>query len=289
MSTASEGGAWAEFLKVGLVQTGIDPCAWADGPVMSAEEEGAAIAEIRALTAAFEGVDVPDIVLLPELSVPRGWEPQLKRLAERLEAVVLAGLDYRLLPGRRVRNEALLVVPGTWRGRRIGRGTVVRRIGKTYPATVEKRLLEEANWTFQSDPAVWVLDAGRYGSFGVAICYDFLDLERAAMYRGRLQHLFVLSYNQDHASFNHVAEALARTVFANVVVCNCGHFGGSLAVSPYKRPELRTLYRHGGKSLSTVQTFGLPVRALVDHQRWEGGLEHFKGHPPGFPKPDIAT
>ena len=217
---------WAEWLKIGLIQTGLHPSAWAHGPYISSEEEGAAIAEIRALASAFDGGDAPDLVVLPELAVPRGWEPQLRRLAERLEAVILAGLDYRLLPGRRVRNEAVLVVPGPWRGERIGRGTVVRRIGKTYPATAERRELEKASWTFEGDPAVWVVDAGRFGSFGVAICYDFLDLERAAMYRGRLQHLFVLSFNQDAASFNHVAEALARTVFANVVVCNCGHYGG---------------------------------------------------------------
>ena len=103
------------------------------------------------------------------------------------------------------------------------------------------------------------------------------------MYRNQIQHLFVLSFNRDFTSFNHMAEALARTVFANVVVCNCGHYGGSLAVSPYRDPAYRVIYRHNGASLSTVQTFSLPLRALRSHQL-EGGTD-FKGRPPGYDLP----
>lgn len=269
-----------EWLRVGLVQTGIHPCAWDDGAKMSQTEEEAAIAEIRTLMGAFQGPEAADIILLPELAVPRGWERELRKLAERLKAVIVAGVDYCMLPDGGVRNEAIVIIPSTWREKRIGRATVSRRIGKTYAAESEKTALESANLTFKAEPSVWLFDGGAYGSFGVALCYDFLDLERAAMYRKRIQHLFVLSFNRDSNSFTHMAEALARTVYANVVVCNCGHYGGSLAVSPYRNPPKRLIYRHDGASLSTVQTFSIPVRSLVEHQR-DGGVG-FKGRPPGY-------
>ncbi|MEH3047211.1 hypothetical protein [Sphingomonas adhaesiva] len=271
--------ACVEWLRVGLVQTGVHPCAWQSGAKMSREEEEAAIAEIRTLMGAFQGPEAPDIILLPELAVPRGWERELRRLAERLGAVIVAGVDYAVGPAG-VRNEAVVIVPSVWRDRRVGRGTVTRRIAKTYAAEAEQRGLKEVGLHFIQEPSVWVFDGGGFGSFGVALCYDFLDLERAAMYRKRIQHLFVLSFNRDSHSFNHMAEALARTVYTNVVVCNCGHFGGSLAVSPFREPPRRVIYRHDGPSLSTVQTFSLPVRELVEHQATGG--KTFKGRPPGY-------
>jgi hypothetical protein len=48
-----------------------------------------------------------------------------------------------------------------------------------------------------------------------------MDLERAALYAGRIQHLFVVAYNQDTQSFFHISEALSRIMF-----CNVRHPGG---------------------------------------------------------------
>lgn len=268
-----------EWLRVGIIQTGIHPAAWANGVKMSPEEEEAAIAEIRTLASAFQGPEAADVILLPELAVPRGWERELRRLADQLRAVIVAGVDYRRMRDG-VRNEAVVIIPANWGAERIGRSTVVRRIAKTYAAEGERLELKKAGLELVKEPSVWIFDGGRFGSFGVVICYDFLDLDRAAMYRKRIQHLFVLSFNRDATSFAHMAEAVARTVFTNVVVCNCGHYGGSLAVSPYREPPRRVIYRHDGAGLSTVQTFSLPVRELVRHQD-DGGRE-FKGRPPGF-------
>jgi hypothetical protein len=110
---------------------------------------------------------------------------------------------------------------------------------------------------------------------------QFLDLERVAMYRLKIQHLFVLSYNQDISSFDHVAEALARMVYCNVVVCNSGHFGGSAAVTPYYEPSKRVIYRHSGNKLATSQIISLPVRDLVLAQSGTDPGKVFKERPPG--------
>ena len=115
---------------------------------------------------------------------------------------------------------------------------------------------------------------------------DFLDLERIAMYRGKVQHLFILALNKDATSFRHVAEAIARMVFCNVIICNCGHFGGSLAVSPYRLSERRTIYQHAGPRLATAQIIEMPVERLHLHQKGgdplKDGIKEFKSLPPGF-------
>jgi hypothetical protein len=255
---------------------------------MLACEEERAVTEIRGFFAAFrQEREPPDIILLPELAVPTGFEVQLRRMADQMQSVVIAGFDYRegAVAGE-VHNDALLIVPKRWRSRQMGARATTRRIGKTYPAPEEERKLKAISHTFKRDPSVWLFDGDEIGTFGVMVCYDFLDLERIAMYRGKVQHLFILALNKDATSFRHVAEAVSRMAFCNVVICNCGHFGGSLAVSPYRLSERRTIYQHAGSGLSTAQIIDLPVASLDLHQHGadplRDGEREYKSLPPGY-------
>jgi hypothetical protein len=279
----------AEFFKLGIIQTSLDPeAAWIGSAKMSACEEERAITEIRGYFAAFQQEEPrPDIIVLPELAVPTGFEPKLKAMATKMQSVVIAGLDYRYgaIPGD-VHNEAVLIVPKQWRGKKMGSKTTTRRIGKTYAAPEEERKLKAAACTFRHDPSVWLFDGDDVGTFGVMVCYDFLDLERIAMYRGKVQHLFILALNKDATSFRHVAEAVSRMVFCNVVICNCGHFGGSQVVSPYRHAERRIIFQHSGAGLATGQIISLPIARLDLHQHQEyplwNGEKEFKSLPPGY-------
>lgn len=276
-------------LKVGVIQTSLDPiAAWTTVAKMSQCEEERAIVEIRTQFSAFAQEDPPpDIIVLPELAVPTGFERQLRAMSTRMQSVVIAGLDYREgdVSGE-VLNEALLIVPKRWREQTLGAKTMTRRIGKTYPAPLEDAKLAAISCSFKRDPSVWLFDGHAIGTFGVMVCYDFLDLERIAMYRGKVHHLFILALNKDATSFRHIAEAVARMVFCNVVICNCGHFGGSLAISPYRLSERRTIYQHAGPGLTTGQIIELPVGPLDAHQHnappEHDGANAFKSLPPGF-------
>ena len=93
-------------LQIGIVQTSLDAeAAWVDDKMgnwqqcvrMSEIEERRAKKEIRHFLASLRGVErQPDIVLFPELSVPLGFLPKLKRAAEKLQSIIIAGLDYRI-------------------------------------------------------------------------------------------------------------------------------------------------------------------------------------------------
>jgi hypothetical protein len=77
-------------------------------------------------------------------------------------------------------------------------------------------------------------------------------------------------------------------MFCNVVICNTGQFGGSIAVTPYYQPWKRVIYRHEGAELATSQVIEIPVRSLVVAQA--GTREKvpadsqylFKNRPPVF-------
>lgn len=282
----------AEHLHVGLVQTNLDAkSAWRRSPRMEVIEQEQAWEELRWAFRSFSAADPrPDVILLPELSVPRGRIAGLRRMASSLGSIVIAGLDYRLDHlQKQAFNEALVILPGRRHGQRHYQPPIT--VGKTYPAPTEKDNLASIGWTFQGHPTQWLFRADSFGKFGVAICYDLMDLDRALLYQGRIHHLFVLAYNQDVESFRHHAESLSRTLFCNVVICNTGFFGGSLAVSPFYEPWKRTVYRHDGNQMLATQVIKLPVQALESAQA--GDVEKtdsadpcskrlFKNLPPGW-------
>jgi predicted amidohydrolase len=289
-------GDFESVLHVGIVQTTIDSDrAWVPGavPTMSAEQDEHVWKEISKAMRAFQDSEQrPRFVLLPELSLPRTRLDDFEHLAAALNLIAVAGVDYRLdHASNTAKNEGIVFVPSGFFQSHPSRYCTRILFGKAYapPGEISKLKQLTPPWSMGQDLSVYVFDCETYGAVGVSICYDFMDVERALMYRGQIQHLFVLAYNRDLKMFRALAEALSRTVFCNVVVCNTGHYGGSLAVSPHYDAYQRTLYAHDGGCLYTTQVVALPVRDLVRAQRGEKDKSNkrktdrlFKDTPPGY-------
>ena len=152
---------------------------------------------------------------------------------------------------------------------------------KHFPAREEKHFLKDCGKDFESCNEIYVLDAGDYGRIGLAICADFYDIERYALYKGRIQHLFILAYNKDVKSFLFLAESISRLVYCNVVICNTGHYGGSICFSLKEKEYQRYIYRHEGANLFTSQIVELPVRSFKESQKAKGS-NGYKNAPPEY-------
>jgi hypothetical protein len=261
--------ALVEVLTLGVIQTTLDStAAWntdSGEPKISASEDRRAWHEIRrAMRALADHEDQPRIILLPELALPR----------------------TRLDRTKSAKNEGLVLVPRNFWKRTPSRYAARVWFGKRDPAPAEASDFKKymPPWAFHSDPNVYVFDAGPYGRIGVSICYDFMDIERALLYRGRVHHLFVIAYNRDVKLFESLAVSLSRTVFCNVVVCNTGYFGGSLVVSPYHDAFKRIGYSVDGGKVFTAQCVPLPVRDLdaAIHGFDTKPKATYKHLPPGF-------
>ncbi len=294
-----------EELSVGIIQTTVNAdLAWprtGSRPSMSSAQDSHAWQEIcKAMRAFQDGGSAPKMVILPELSLPRTRLSDFEKLVCSLNVIAFVGVDYRMDSiAKEVRNEGVVFIPTGFWNERPSRSCTRITFGKSHASPGEVSALKNLQpaWSHIGDDKVYVFDADKYGCIGVSICYDFMDLERAVMYRGRVHHLFVLAYNRDLGMFRSLADSLSRTIFCNVIVCNTGFYGGSIAVSPYHAAYKRTLYSHDGNGLFTTQVIKLPVRGLVEAANGKGRKvlinareeKIFKDPPPGVGEPMDLT
>ena len=274
------------YLKIAVIQTVLNPdYAWRHSININHTAEEKIYQEIKkGFSILNDHMMKPNIVLLPELSVPHGYLNNLMSLCRSIGAVVIAGLDFDVVD-MRVCNRAVILIPNTWPDV-ARRSTVVRKayFGKTYFSSEERDLFRKFNRTPNPDPTTYILDAGPFGNIGVAICSDFFDIERFIIYRGRIHHLIVISLNRDTNSYYFLAEAISRLIYCNVIICNGGFYGDSLVFSPYKKDYKRIVYRHGGQNLFTTQVVDLPVFSLDLAQRMQSSDANFKSPPPNYRK-----
>lgn len=146
-----------------------------------------------------------------------------------------------------------------------------------------KIIKQDWNMSFVPCNEFYIVDLAEYGKLGVSICADFYDIERYAIYKGRIQHLLIIANNKDIKSFYFLAEAISRLVYCNVVICNSGHYGGSVCFTPAKHEYQRYSYKHEGHDLFTTQIVSIPVDALWKAQSEDmDALNGFKNPPPGY-------
>ena len=277
-------------IRVAIIQTTMDSSlTWGEGaPLqMNLYEEGRVWQEIKDASTPMAQLAKsrrPHFILLPELTLHRKRLDEIRLLAEQTGSIIIGGEDYLHSYPNQVENRALITIPSNWP---FGEGRSIKKqfyVGKHFPSKGELGLLERHKLKFKPSDKFYILNAGKYGKIGISICADFYDIERYAIYKGRVQHIFVLAYNKDIKSFYFLAEAISRLVYCNVVICNTGFYGGSIVFSLYEEEHKRYIYKHEGATLFTSQIISLPVEDLVKEQErapFERNMV-FKSQPPGY-------
>ena len=280
-----------EYLRIGLIQTSLDQdLAWnmkSGVPITMSQTE-----ELRVWNEIKRGFNSlksepdnnrPHIIILPELTVPLSKESELQRIAGRVGSVIIAGLDFHECDNDMVENKAVVFIPKSWPDLSSFGGVSKFYFGKTFFSAEEKEYFNAKSKYGKPWPAMYVLEAGKFGRIGVAICSDFFDIERFLIYRGNIHHMIVIAHNKDVKSYYFLAEVISRLVYCNVVICNTGFYGGSIVFSLYKEEYKRYIYKHEGGKLFTTQILNLPVKTLHDAQispSEKDGI--FKAKPPGY-------
>ena len=279
-----------KLLNIGIIQAIVDSnLVWSDTPQMDVYEANAIWRQIQAAFASFQEMSdtkKPDIVVIPELAVATYFESRIKSYAQKIGAIVVAGLDFKQYDNNRVSNRAIFYVPRDWpHGKQVGKVKATSfYFGKHFASGEEMKIIKQDwNMSFMPCNEFYIVDLAEYGKLGVSICADFYDIERYAIYKGRIQHLLIIANNKDIKSFYFLAEAISRLVYCNVVICNSGHYGGSVCFTPAKHEYQRYSYKHEGHDLFTTQIVSIPVDALWKAQSEDmDALTGFKNPPPGY-------
>jgi hypothetical protein len=290
-----------EFLRIGFLQTNIDnDTAWGpDSKISLRMKEEAEFFAFQEIKKGFHNLytsgDKPDIIVLPELTLPLGYKYELQKLANQMKSVVFAGLDYTINEPnsgklKQLNNRAILIVPRDWIKESGSKTLAEYYIGKYCPANVEDISIKSFNYQnpkledieFSPDSHIYIAESELFGKIGFAICADFYDIEKYIAYKGKVQHIIIIAYNKDSSSFFALAEAVSRLVMCNVIICNTGKFGDSIAFSPYKEHHQRIIYRHQGADQFMTQIVKLPVSQLYKEQEDDSVKKGIFKKPPGY-------
>lgn len=254
----------------------------------------------------------PELVLLPEVTIPHLEVPTVRDLVRKTGRASLAGLYWRVLSpvygghcdptSKWFVNEAELVLPVGYRDRG---PTGIRwyRVRKPMPAHMEDglaRALEKrrgTHWHILPGQRWYRFVHGRWGDFTIAICSDLLDAAPWRSLRGELLHLFMVAFNSDVGFFESLTWVRAYEDYVNLVSVNHGAKGGSFVWTP-RRGHERELARLRGRPLFVTADVDIPVKGMLAAQR-DGGekavdraMRHwlkketpppeFKPPPPGY-------
>ena len=228
----------------------------------------------------------PDILVFPEVFLPRGLEHAVKQFAIDRNTIVIAGVEYDPQEA-----EALY---GTGDARGANRCRIYVPIGKevrTYDYAKLTRSQYDAKYLIRSaagnptgEEGTFGMDRGNHllrfsaeglGRFGVLICYDLSHLEIvhainfgvapiASLADAPLDMLFVVAHNPNADLYRRCCLADCHRFFQYVVMCNVAQYGGSGVFGPLRTAgERRTLMR-AGKNAEGIFCTDVDIEALRD-------------------------
>ena len=236
-------------------------------------------------------------VVFPELSIPCKWFEQIALKLKVSGISFIAGVEYIHEPtGREVRNQvwcSLLHDNG-------GFPTVsVYKFEKSRAALHEsEELFRRGKTSLISDVITGSADvkpivrhgdivANRTFDFSTVICSDLTNIDYRTQLRGRIDALFVPSWNQDADVFSSIVESAAYDIHAYVIQCNDRAYGDTRIRAPAKERYNRDIVKIKGGEKDYYVIGRLDVERLRRFQSFpisptEGKDATFKPIPSGF-------
>ncbi|MDP9081971.1 MAG: hypothetical protein M3O71_31540 [Bacteroidota bacterium] len=291
-----------DFVTIGLIQPVIDPdTSWGTEAPFSLNINPISAERVwQEIKTGFAEMvkhdNRPDVILIPELHLPPSQLATIKEYSKRYKIIVICGIDFQRNPkdAKRIRNRGAICLPNGIATRESAIRVTSLQFGKTFFTYMERSMFKQGIEKTEEhfpDPEqyMYVFESSELGNFGVMICSDIFDIERIMLYQGRIHHLFIISLNKDLNTYFAMAESLTRLLYCNVVICNTGQYGGSMAVSPYSDVNSRTIYKYIGQRMFNTHVINVPLSSLEYAQVFDFAKENkkgilFKASPPGYQK-----
>jgi len=199
-----------------------------------------------------------DLLVFPEVFVPRSFLATLQGFSDRMGAVIVAGLDYPDGGEEENANECAIIRPYESR-------VIYRKITRSQYDAHRDAKENRMPMLRGKDLVRFVNRDGR--GFGVLICYDFshFDLLWNLNLLGRkwpLDVTVVVAHNPFGELYRSCCIADAHRFYQYVVMCNVSDYGGSGVFGPIRTPGARQVLLEAGKGIETVALAELDLRGL---------------------------
>ena len=202
-----------------------------------------------------------NLLILPELSLPRAWFRSVANHISRSESLgLVVGLEYLHHPTETwVFNQAWIVVPGPFHSAATWPWT------KAHPARVEAEELKKYSVSFRSDSRPrrrrTVVDSP-YGRVSVLICSELIEPQIVSDLLGRVEIVAVPSWNPDTSSYDHLIQSAGLQLHSIIAVANNGTYSDCRAWAPKSERWKRDLCRLIERNENDVVFAEIPLLSL---------------------------
>ena len=200
-----------------------------------------------------------DMLVLPEVFVPRSYLPTLQAFSDRLGTTIVAGVDYPGETEEENANECVIL-------RQNLDAVTYRKITRSqYDAHAD--YLGKRMTMARGDTMLRFVDAENGFSFGVLICYDFshLDLMHRLNLDGRidpLEMVAVVAHNPFGELYRSCCIADSHRYYQYIVMCNVAEYGGSGVFGPVRVPGARQTLVEMGKGVDAIAVTHVDLKGL---------------------------
>lgn len=222
-----------------------------------------------------------DYAVFHELALPRHLYVQI---AEKLAFVginLIAGLEYKIDRSKDKADNQLIYVLNTgnktegsialYQSKIIGAlhesSEIFNRSNlKIHPKFKEKLIIKHNNFVFSG-----------------LICNDLLDINNRCNLRGEIDALFVIAWNPDIETYQHLVKSATLDIHCFVSLCNNKIYGDTRIRAPFKDEWKRDMQKIHGGELDNFMISKLPIKELRDYQSNNvPPSKPFKPFPTGF-------
>ncbi|XKH49553.1 hypothetical protein LG275_07835 [Chryseomicrobium palamuruense] len=202
-----------------------------------------------------------DLIVFPELSVHSDDLEYLRRLSDKTNAHIFAGLTFiSAQDSEEVSNQALWLIRDETP---TGRDFRYFYQGKQNMTTFEKKMNISSKRPYQLLIEIPKGDTSYLVSG--SICYDATDMRITSDLRDLSDVYLITAYNKDVNTFDKMAAYLNYHMYQPIVLVNTGNYGGSTVQAPFLESYKRTLtHVHGGEqiAISLFEIDPSPFKAL---------------------------
>ncbi|UJF19124.1 RNA-directed DNA polymerase [Vibrio sp. SS-MA-C1-2] len=226
-----------------------------------------------------------DYVVFPECSIPRRWAFNLAKNLSNHNISLICGLEIYQKNNFVVHNASLVSLATNWPGYN-SHFTFTQH--KCMPAHKEAIELEKAQKKlYKPSLPIETHPIYKHGHhfFGLIICSDLTNPINRVHYQGKVDSLFVLSWNQDIETFSFLIESAAHDIHTNIIHVNNREYGDSRIRTPMRKTYQRDSVRLKGGIQNYFVIAKLDTIPLKQFHRDINNIETetiFKPKPIGF-------